>query len=277
MDCLIQGYEGCYHEIAMHQISSEKNYASIPCDSFDALAEGLESGLAKMAVMAIENSIAGSILQNYRILRQYNLRIVGETYVRIRHQLMALPGQTIDEVKEVISHPMALNQCLNFLQQHPGMVKREYTDTALAAKEIATNKTLGKAAIASTLAAEIYGLEILSGDIESNAHNYTRFFILEKKTEEKRIEEGCDKASIYIRLSHEPGSLLNVLSLANDFKLNLSKLQSFPVLGLPGEYYFFVDLEFEDLANYKKFMDEINTSVIACEELGVYCKAELKS
>ncbi len=277
MDCLIQGYEGCFHEMAMHQISTKKSLRPIPCDSFDALAEGLESRDASIAVMAIENSIAGSILQNYRILRQYDLQIIGETYLKIHHQLMALPGQKIDELVEVISHPMALNQCLDFLDQYPGMARKEFSDTALAAKEIAAKQIFGKAAIASALAAEIYGLEILAEDIESNEHNYTRFFILERRNKKERIEENFDKASIYVRLTHKPGSLLSVLTRVQDCGLNLSKLQSFPVLGVPGEYYFFVDLEFEDLDNYKKFMREVISDVVACEELGLYHRAELKT
>jgi len=273
--CLVQGYRGCYHEMAMHQIFDKSSFVAVACDSFQRLAEGLMEDEAPVAVMAIENSIAGSILQNYRILRENKLQIIGETYLRIKHQLMALPGQSLDELTEVVSHPMALNQCLDFLQAHPGMERKEYSDTALAAMDISSNHRLGSAAIASSLAAELYGLDILAKDIESDENNYTRFFILQKRQSREQSLQPYDKASIYLRLKHEPGSLLVVLECVRDLHLNLSKLQSFPVLGAPGEYYFFLDLEFERSDKYYVFIKTITPKVLACEELGIYQRANL--
>jgi len=266
--CLIQGYEGSFHESAMRQYFGNSTYTAVPCDSFDILARGLDEGIAPIALMAIENSIAGSILQNYRILREHELEIVGEQYLRIQHQLMALPGQKIEDIKTVISHPMALNQCLDFLNEHPGIERREFSDTALAAKVIAENQSEGKAAIASKLAAEIYGLEILAPNIETVKSNYTRFFVVQKK--KGNLNLYINKASIYIKVRHTQGSLLRVLSIINDKGINLSKLQSFPVLGALHQYYFYLDLEFTDLSQYHKCIQLIKEECIACEIMGEY-------
>lgn len=271
--CLIQGYEGSFHESAMRCYFGADTYIAEPCDSFDILAKSLDEGLAPVALMAIENSIAGSILQNYRILREHELEIVGEQYLQIQHQLMALPGQKIEDIKTVISHPMALNQCLEFLNSYPTIERKEFSDTALAAKVISENKSAGFAAIASKLAAEIYGLEILAPNIETVESNYTRFFVVQKRR--GKLNLNIDKASIYIKLKHEQGSLLRVLSILNDKRINLSKLQSFPVLGALHEYYFYLDLEFENLSNYNSCIQLLKHECIDCEIMGEYTKANI--
>jgi len=271
--CLIQGYAGSFHESAMREYFGENTYMAVPCDSFDILARSLDEGKAPVALMAIENSIAGSILQNYRILREHELEIVGEQYLQIRHQLMALPGQKIEDIKTVISHPMALNQCLDFLNQYPTIERKEFSDTALAAKVIADNKSQAKAAIASKLAAEIYGLEILSSNIETVDSNYTRFFVVQKR--KGNLNLNINKASIYIMVQHERGSLLRVLSIINDRGINLSKLQSFPVLGALHKYYFYLDLEFTDLTQYNKCIQLLKEECISCEILGEYTNAKV--
>lgn len=271
--CLIQGYEGSFHESAMRKYFGEDLYTATPCDSFDILAKSLDDGLAPIALMAIENSIAGSILQNYRILREHELEIIGEEYLQIRHQFMALPGQKIEDIKTVISHPMALNQCLKFLNKYPDIERKEFSDTALAAKVIADKKKEGVAAIASELAAEIYGLEILAPNIETVDSNFTRFFVVQKK--KGNLSLNIDKASIYIKVKHEQGALMRVLSIINDKGINLSKLQSFPVLGAMHQYYFYLDLEFDELAKYNNCIQLLKQECIACEILGEYTKSSI--
>ena len=271
--CLIQGYEGSFHESAMRKYFGENAYQAMPCDSFDILARSLDEGLAPIALMAIENSIAGSILQNYRILREHQLEIVGEQYLQIRHQLMALPGQKIEDITSVISHPMALNQCLMFLNKYPSIERKEFSDTALAAKVIAEDSRKGVAAIASDLAAEIYGLEIIAPNIETVDSNYTRFFVVQKK--KGNLNLNINKASIYIKLRHEQGTLLRVLSIINDKRINLSKLQSFPVLGSLHEYYFYLDLEFDDAASYNACIQLLKEECLDCEIMGEYTNAKV--
>ena len=271
--CLIQGYQGSYHETAMRSYFGPSEYEAIPCDSFDILAKGLDDGVANIAVMAIENSIAGSILQNYRILREHDLEIIGEQYLRIQHQLMALPNQNMNDIHTVISHPMAINQCLEFLNKYPGIERKEFSDTALAAKEIFEQKKSGVAAIASRLAAEIYNLDVIAKDIETVTSNYTRFFTVQKKKNE--IIEAADKASIYLKVKHERGSLLEVLEVINNNFINLSKLQSFPVLGEVQEYYFYLDLEFDSLDDYKRCIKVLKDKCVSCETMGLYKRASV--
>lgn len=270
-NCLIQGYEGSFHESAMRAYFNEEAYKALPCDSFDILAKALDDGEAPIALMAIENSIAGSILQNYRILREHELEIIGEQYLQIQHQFMVLPGQKIEDIETVISHPMALNQCLKFLNNHPSIARKEFSDTALAAKVIAEKQSKGVAAIASKLAAEIYGLEIIAPNIETVGNNYTRFFVIQKK--KGNLNLNFNKASIYIKVKHEQGSLLKVLSIINDHGINLSKLQSFPVLGSLDEYYFYLDLGFNDQAKYHHCIQLLKQVCVDCEILGEYTKA----
>ncbi len=273
---LIQGYYGSFHDAAAERYFGRKVITSIPMITFEKLAQTLDSDASiDFGVMAIENSIAGSILQNYRILREYRLRIVGETYLRIKHNLMALPGQTLNEIKEVRSHPMALNQCLRFLHRHPHLALVETDDTARSAWEIKEKKLMGTAGIASEEAARKFGLQILEEGIETSPVNYTRFFIIQDDT--KPIPSGIfDKASIYIRVYHEKGSLLKVLETIYKYGINLSKLQSYPVEGKVSEYFFHLDLEFEDMRSYESLIGELNHVTAALEILGVYKKDVLE-
>lgn len=273
--CLIQGYPGSYHEAALRAYFGEDALEPVACDSFDILAKSLDKEVAPIAMMAIENSIAGSILQNYRILREHKLEIVGEQYLQIQHQLMALPGHRIEDIHTVISHPMALNQCLEFLDAYPTIERKEFSDTALAAKEISENQKLGVAAIASSLAADIYQLNVLAGNIETVESNYTRFFVVQKHKNES-IDTAADKASIYLKLKHHRGSLLEVLNIVNENFINLSKLQSFPVLGAVQEYYFYLDLEFDDVKNFNRCIDTLKIKCLNCETMGLYKKAAIK-
>ena len=260
----------------MRSYFGKEELEPVACDSFDILAQSLDKGVAPRAMMAIENSIAGSILQNYRILREHQLEIVGEQYLQIQHQLMALPGQNIEDIHIVISHPMALNQCLQFLNKYPTIERKEFSDTALAAKEILDKQKLGSAAIASSLAADIYKLNILAENIETVESNYTRFFVVQKHKNES-IDTAADKASIYIKLKHHRGSLLEVLNIVNDNFINISKLQSFPVLGAVHEYYFYLDLEFDDINDFHRCIEALKIKCLNCETMGLYKKATIEN
>ena len=222
--------------------------------------------------MAIENSIAGSILQNYRILREKDFWISGETYLRIEHQLMALPGQDISDIKEVKSHPMAIYQCYDFLNQYEHIHLTEAADTAIVAQQIKENNLTGVAAIGSKLAAEIYGLNIIAEGIETSKVNYTRFIIISRDGEYTSLGN-ADKASIYLRVPHAHGSLLKVIEKIAQHGINISKLQSFPVLGELSQYYFHLDLEFDDISRYENCLEDLKAVSHGLDELGIYKKA----
>ncbi len=272
---IVQGFPGCFHEEAAIKYFGTQKLNIIPSTTFNLLGEKLVNNPKDhLAIIAIENSIAGTILQNYRILREKQLRVIGEEYLRIRHNLMALPNQRIEDINEVHSHPMALNQCLEFLAKYPHIRLVESDDTALSAKNIRENKLNNIAAIASETAARIYDLEILNHGIETSNVNYTRFFIVQDATQ--ILPEGAyDKASIYMRVSHEKGSLMRALACLYNNDINLTKLQSFPVLGSVNEYYFHIDVEFDDFKKYKKMMSEIDVATLMVDVLGVYKKANI--
>ncbi len=273
---LIQGYSGAFHEEAANEYFDGENIEIVPAMTFEILAEKLSKDKnIDFAMMAIENSIAGSLLQNYRLLRENNFLITGEIYLRIKHNLMVLPGQKINDIKEVISHPMALNQSMKYLKSLNGVRLIETEDTALSAKKIAEEKLTKIAAIASKTAAKLYGLDILAESIETSDVNYTRFFVIKKNGIKPHITGDENKASIYIRVKDEKGSLLNVLNKIAQYDINMSKLQSYPVMGSMSEYYFHIDLEFEDVESYKKLIDDIKECTLVTEELGVYKKHKL--
>lgn len=248
---------------------------AIPAESFNKLAHLVkEDNGIHYGTMAIENSIAGSILQNYRILRENKFWITGEVFMRIKHNLLALPGQKIEDIEEISSHPMALNQCLDFLKAHPRIKLVETSDTALSAKLIRDNGAKGKAAIASETAAELYELEILKEGIETSDVNYTRFFIVSKESEYSSIGN-ADKASIYLRVADKSGSLLKVLEAIAAQNINISKLQSYPVLNEISQYYFHLDLEFEHFTQYEAVIEELKGLTTALDELGIYKRAAI--
>ncbi|MFT6334456.1 MAG: prephenate dehydratase [Halioglobus sp.] len=269
----IQGYPGSFHDEVCHQYFDDLA-ESIPADSFDLLAKMLSGGEVDAAVMAIENSIAGTILQNYRILREYGFWIVGERYLRIKHNLLAYPGSKIEDIREVHSHPMALNQCLKFLRNYPEIKLVETEDTALSALRIMENKSADIASVSSIKAAELYGLDVLGSEIETSKSNYTRFFILERKNKNKNDQ--ADKASIYIRIPDVKGQLLKVLQVIHDHDLNMSKLQSFPVLGQIREYFFHLDIEFDTMNQYKNLKEDLMVFTQEYTELGIYKKDDIK-
>ena len=270
----IQGYPGSFHHGVANRYFDQA-IKVVPCDSFEQLGKLLADGSEEnYAVMAIENSIAGTILPNYRILREYNLNVIGEIYSRIEMQLMGLPGEDMSTIKEVRSHQMAIKQCYTYLHQYPHLRLVDSEDTALAAKEIKERQLNGVACIASRQAAELYGLDIIASSIEDIELNYTRFFILKNHSIEVKT---ANKASIWIRLEDTPGTLLQVLKVFELENINISKLQSYPVLGQFLEYYFHMDLEFGDISQYHKAMSEIESLTIGLDQLGIYNKADISA
>ena len=259
----IQGYEGSFHQIAAQNYLG-RNIAIVPCATFREVARQVESGESDYGLMAIENSIAGSILPNYSILQNHNLQVTGETYLRIRQNLMALPGTRLEDIREVHSHPMALLQCIDFLDAHRWKLV-ETEDTALSARRVAELRLEGTAAIAGTLAAELFGLEVIAPDINTIKYNYTRFLVLEQTN--RPIPGDATKASLYFKTNHEHGSLMHVLKELEDSTINLTKLQSYPIPSEPWHYLFHVDMEFACLDDYNRTVENMKR---ASEELHVY-------
>jgi prephenate dehydratase len=219
--------------------------------SFDSVVESLLKNHSDQAVMAIENSIAGSIIPNYALIDHNNLCIVGEYYLEIQHQLMALPSQTIEDIVEIQSHPMALLQCKAYLKQYPHIKLVEAKDTADVARSIFELKLNGVAAIASKKAAELYQLHILAENIQTIKHNETRFVLVERLHDSQGASP-IDKASLKFSLNHKRGSLATMLNVISDCRLNLTKIQSLPIVDMPWKYAFFADVTFNDYENYQK-------------------------
>lgn len=263
----IQGYPGSFHdEVCRLHYGEEINV--FPADTFDHLANMLTDQKVDHGVMAIENSIAGTILQNYRILREAGLWIVGEKYLRIQHNLLVYPGVDKNEIREVHSHPMAINQCLHFLNTMKDVKIVETTDTALSAWKVREEQKRHIASISSLKAAELYGLEVLNESIESDKTNYTRFFFLSKDRVETK--DDANKASFYIKIPDVKGQLLKILRIIDDHNLNMSKLQSFPVAGKMREYFFHIDVEFDVLDQYTLLKKDLINICDDYTELGIY-------
>ncbi len=246
----IQGIKGSFH----HQVAKDYFYQNVAVDeclSFEELVDSLLKGDSDQAVMAIENSIAGPIIPNYALIDKNNLHIIGEHYLDIIQNLMALPGQKIEDIQEVHSHPMALLQCMDFLKKYPNIKLVEDKDTAETARRIHENQIKGIAAIASETAAEMYNLEIIAPSIQTIENNMTRFVIL-KKENSFVSEDEINRASIKFELDHKRGSLAAVLNVMSDCKLNLTKIQSLPKIETPWKYSFFVDVTFEKYEDYAK-------------------------
>jgi len=264
----IQGIRGSFH----HQVAQEyfgENIQIDECLSFDELVDSLLSGKSEQAVMAIENSIAGPIIPNYALIDKNNLHIIGEHYLRIHQNLMALPGQKIDEITEVHSHPMALLQCMEFLKKYPNIKLVEDKDTAETARRIQEYNIKGIAAIASKTAATMYDLEIIAPEIQTINDNMTRFVIL--KRENSFVgENDINRASLKFELDHQRGSLAAVLNVMSDCKMNLTKIQSLPKIETPWKYSFFVDVTFEKYSDYAKAKSLLKIMAEYFKVLGEY-------
>jgi len=263
----IQGIQASFHDTAAIQFLGD-DITPIECVSFPQVFKAVKSGDADFAVCAFENALAGSILPNYALLRNSNLEIFGEVYLCIEMNLLALPDQTIDDIEEIHSHPMALLQCRDFLDKYPQIQMVESRDTASSAKEIKEHHIKHRAAIAGKHAGEVYGLEIIAADIHDNKRNFTRFLALRKRNGE--VVRGINKSSLSFRANHTPGSLAKILTIIGEHGINLNKIQSLPVIGEEWKYYFYIDLRFEDFAVYRKMLDEIEPLTRDLKILGEY-------
>lgn len=268
----IQGIATSFHELAAFTYFGGP-VDTVECLSFHALCEALNQGQATHAVMAIENSIAGSILPNYFLLQQYHFTIAGELYVPIHLHLAALPGVKMKDIRTVESHPMAIRQCTEFLQQLPHLAIRESEDTALSARNIRDQKLKDVAAIANSQAAEKFGLDLLEKRIETHRKNFTRFLVL---TKSRAVVEGSNKASLSFEVANEAGSLADVLVVFRDHKINLTKIQSIPIVGRPQEYTIHVDVEWSRRAGYDEAMRRVLRVTRNLNVLGEYKKATIK-
>lgn len=268
----IQGGQGAYHGIAAENFFAGEEVEIIPCNTFRDIFSTIKKDSNVIGIMAIENTIAGSLLQNYELLKEHKLSIAGEYKLRISHCLAALHGQTIHDIKEVQSHPIALMQCGSFLETLPGVKVVEHEDTALAASDIAKKELQGNAAICSERAAEIYGLNVLARGIETNKHNFTRFLIFGNSwaVQEIQKEDVINKASIVFTLPHAEGCLAKVLSVFSFYGINLTKIQSLPIIGREWEYQFYVDFKFDDHERYKQSLVAIKPLINELKNLGEY-------
>ncbi len=264
----IQGIRGSFHHIVSQQWFDE-SIEVVECMTFDKVVDNLLKNKTDAAIMAIENSIVGSIIPNYALIDNNNLHIIGEHYLDIQHHLMGLPNQTVEDIKEVYSHPMALLQCKEFFKKHPHIKLIEDKDTAEVAQRIDQQRLKNVGAVASQLASELFNLEIISKSIQTIKHNETRFVIV-RTTNSERDERNINKASIKFELEHKRGSLASLLNVLSDCKLNLTKIQSLPKIETPWKYAFFVDVTFEEYKNYEKAKSIIQIMAQEFKILGEY-------
>ncbi len=270
----IQGGYGAFHELAAIKYFGSEEIEILPRDTFSDMLSSIKEQRSDFGIMAIENSLAGSILPNYNLLKETPMRVIGEVYLRIKQNLVALPGTEISGIREVFSHPMAILQCKEFFKKYPHIRLIESVDTALSAKEISEMKISDAGAIASRIAAEKYNLNILAEGIETNKMNYTRFLILTENGNEIE-KENVNKASIHFALAHKIGSLSKILSIFSFHEINLAKIQSMPIIGKDWEYQFYVDLEVNDYDMYKKALESIKPFTSGLMIMGEYVKGEV--
>lgn len=275
MKIAIQGYAGSFHEAVAHRYFGQggegfsgSGIEIVPCDTFRAVARAVRSGCAAFGVMAVENSIAGTIIANYTILQETGVQVAGEVYLRIAQNLMALPGVALSDICTVESHPMALQQCHNFLDEHPDWRLVESEDTALSARKIAELRERTTAAIASARAAELYGLEIIQPGINTIKNNYTRFLII--KVQDLITPAGADKASLYFATDHREGSLRRALEALDG--VNMTRLQSHPIPAEPWHYMFHIDIEFPSLQVYSQNLERLVKATEKVHVYGIYKK-----
>ena len=268
----IQGIEGSFHDIATRLFFDEEEVKLTCCDSFEELFRYLTEDKELMALAAIENTIAGSLLRNYELLRQSGATIVGEQKLHIEHSIACLPDQDWEDIQEIHSHPVALQQCRDFLAARPQLKVVETDDTAAAASRIARLQQRGHAAICHASAARQYGLHILEEAIEDNKHNFTRFLVLchPQVADTIRDVETSDKASIVFSLPHSAGSLSQVLSIFHFYHINLTKIQSLPIIGCEWEYLFYVDVTFDDYRRYRQSIEAVRPLLREMRILGEY-------
>ena len=268
----IQGVAGAYHDIAARAFFEGEQIEIVDCHTFKDVFATIRKDNNILGIIAIENTIAGNLLGNHNLLRESETSIIGEFKLRISHVIAALPGQKLQDITEVHSHPIALMQCEDFLKQNSEIKAVESEDTALSAKAITEGKIKGRAAICSKLAAEIYGLEILESEIETNKRNFTRFLIIADRwtADQFVVPSESNKSSIVFMTKHEEGTLSQVLSVLSFYHDNLTKIQSMPIIGHEWEYLFFIDLTFSDYLKYKQSLDAIRPLTKNLRILGEY-------
>jgi len=268
----IQGEIGSYHDVASHCYFENEDIELICCDTFEQVFDEMKQDSSVIGMVAIENTIAGSLLHNYELLRASGTTIVGEHKLHIQHAISCLPGQQLDSLTEVHSHPVALMQCRDYLAAHPQLKAVEAEDTAGSAEDISLNHRMGWASICHPDAARMYGLEVLEDHIEDNKHNYTRFLVVSdpRKADFLRPLETVNKASLVFSLPHEEGSLSKVLTILSFYNINLTKIQSLPVIGHEWEYLFYVDVTFDNLTRYRQSIDAIIPLTKELRILGEY-------
>ncbi len=272
----IQGVPGSYHDIAAHKYFHQEEIELICCNTFEEVFSSIRHDSNVIGMVAIENTIAGSLLHNYELLRESGTTIIGEHKLRISHSIMCLPGEDLGTLTEVNSHPVALAQCREFLQQHPQLKVVETEDTAGSARDIKEKGLKKHAAICSKYAAELYGMKILQEGIETNKHNFTRFLVVcdPWMADELKDRSKVNKANIVFSLPHSEGSLSQVLSIFSFYKINLTKIQSLPIIGREWEYMFYVDVMFSDYLRYKQAIDAVTPLTKELKILGEYAEGE---
>ena len=267
----IQGIKGCFHEQAAYRFYESQGLPRpevVECSSFEDLYKRMDEGKADAAIMAIENTVSGGLLPNFELLRKYDRKIKGEVFLRIKQNLMTLPGQKIEDLHEVRSHYMAINQTRPFFKDYPWIRLVEYGDTAKSAADIVKEEVKGVGAIASDLAADIYGLEVIAESIETYKQNFTRFLILDDSVQVDKAR--INKASMCFTLPHKPGSLTHVLTILSFYDMNLTRIQSLPIPGQEWQYFFYVDIKFEDYARYEQALSAVKPLMRDLNILGEY-------
>lgn len=271
----IQGIAGSFHDQAAKEYFPYRNVELVPCEAFEDLFESVKAGKADVAVMAIENTVAGSLLPNYALLLDSGFTVFGEIFLRISQHLMALPGQSIADIREAHSHYMAIAQTRTFFRGYAEIRLIEADDTAASAKRVSEKELTGIAAIAGERAAEMYGLQILARGIETNKRNFTRFLLIYKPNGEEPFRVDIpDKASLSFTLPHETGSLSQVLSIFSFYRISLTKIQSIPVIGQEWEYHFLIDLTFDEPVRYRQALDAIRPLTHELTILGEYVQGK---
>ncbi len=270
----IQGVKGCFHEQAarlFYENDGLDGHETVECLTFDDLYKSIASGAADAAVMAIENTVSGGLLPNFELLRKYDSKIKGEVFLRIQQNLMALPGQKIEDIKEVRTHYMAINQTREFFKDYPWIRLVESEDTAKSAADVAQQGLKGVGAVASVLAADLYGLDILAESIETYKQNFTRFLILDDGIEVP--VDKVNKSSMCFTLPHAPGSLAHVLTILSFYGMNLTRIQSLPIPGQEWQYFFYVDIKFDNYERYRQALAAVRPLMEDLNILGEYTSA----
>lgn len=268
----IQGIKGSFHDIAAHQYFANEELELVCCDTFEQLFKQMHADRELLGLMAIENTIAGSLLYNYELLRDAGMSVVGEHKLHIEHSIMCLPEDDWNTIQEVNSHPVALMQCRQFLKQHEQIKVVEAEDTAGAAEAISRLRLKGHAAICHADAARLYGLKVLEHAIEDNKHNYTRFLVLSHPllAEQYCNRKTADKSSLVFTLPHTEGSLSHVLSIFNFYRINLTKIQSLPIIGNEWHYLFYVDMTYDDPIRFHQSIEAVRPLTSELRIMGEY-------